>query len=198
MIHSVRHHIHRLAEFLTRATPIMLIMVFVFFAYQTAGFQRDNRTILNDTKATVKNTEHISENTHKIIDDLQAAVKDLQADNARQTDLIICVLAIHGETTAVTEADEEACRVLVDEAELNPDSSNFVPSLEPLPQVKPQSFPEPEQPSSPDSPQSDTPSRPPTDQPTDTPSEEPGLIASLIRTIDRLLSPITNLLRGAL
>src|SRR5687767_145038 len=46
----------------------------------------------------------------KIAEDGRRAVEELKNDNERQTQLIACLLAIHGNADAISDEDEAKCR----------------------------------------------------------------------------------------
>lgn len=191
LVHSYR--IRRVRAWLNRNFVLVLLISVAFFAYQNAGFQKDNRQLLSDTHATTKNTERIIEKQDETITALEKAVVRLENGDKEKTDLIICLLAIHGESTAVTKTDEEFCRVLVEEAQEDP---SFNPRPQPQTQHQKQSFlDEGESPRSPG--RQDPPENP--EQP-----EQPGLLGQIgqsvnenvLRPTDDFINDVWNVIFG--
>lgn len=115
---DIRRQIHGLAEFLTKSSVFILLAGMAFFAYQNAGFQRDNGIILHNTQQTVDNLKKLlcEEGMPPEQCAIVNAVEDLKADNARQTLIIQCLLVVHGETQFVTDEAAQACQVIQDQA----------------------------------------------------------------------------------
>lgn len=80
-------------------------LLFAFFATTQAEI-KDNREV------TQRRTEQI-----------EKIVNELKADNEHQTQLIACLLAIHGQTSTISAEDAERCRAEA-EQEINGTSSD--------------------------------------------------------------------------
>jgi len=87
---TTKRVIFRVNRWLNKPTTVILILalLFAYFAYGNAQFNKVNQQLLRDTSSSVQNTE-------RIIKDLQTAVTDLKADNGQQT-LILCKIIISG------------------------------------------------------------------------------------------------------
>lgn len=114
---------------------VFLLGLFIYFAAGNAGFQQQNRDILDDTHATVEQTKLITQDTKSIIKNLEIAVKDLKEDNARQTLVIQCLLVVHGEEQFVTEDATQACAKIQTSAQSTtpPTQTNTNTSIPPTP-----------------------------------------------------------------
>lgn len=175
MKRKMRIRIVRFSNLINRNTGFLIVLTMVIFGFAIIDFQRDNQRILQDTHSTVDNTERLLIGQRKNTEQQAKAVQDLLADNKRQTELIICLLAIHGESTAVTQADEESCRQRIATAQ-EVDRAERTSTPEVSPRTKPDKLPQGE---------------PPEDNP---PPEDnnPGLLKRLTNVADRVL----QLLRG--
>jgi cytoskeletal protein RodZ len=174
----------RLSGFLQHTTPIILILVFVFIAYQTAAFSKENQKLLSDVNATVKNTERIQQSQRETDLALEKAVTELKADNKRQT-LILCTFIIRAglemnetEVTQVEEICQQEIERLSQEGQLG--AGNNAPAS--TPSNAAQSSPTPVVPLADN--QDDEP----------VPPSQPGLLENLGRdmreTVDRILRGI--------
>lgn len=179
----------RLSNLLNRNTGWLLATAIVFFGLYNVGFSKENRELIKNTRSAAQSSEQAAkdakraaEDTKRILEAQAQAVTDLKADNAKQTDLIICILAIHGESTAISEADEEHCRVIVNEAQHNPayNPPQNTPQASPSAQADPKDTPVPK------------PEIPPE------PPEAPGVLDRVNDRLNGLLSPVVRLIQGIL
>jgi hypothetical protein len=99
--------IHWINQLLNKPVSVIvvLLLLFAYFAYGNAQFQRDNRTL-------IQNTSQTSKNTNTIIKNLEKAVSSLKSDNERQTRYIKCLLAINGRI--VDDAVDAQCQKMAD------------------------------------------------------------------------------------
>lgn len=106
-----RLQIHRLNAWFSKpiAVIIVLLVMTIFFGYRVSEAQRQNREILRDTHQLVEDSRVSIKHLQTIIEAQKITVDELKADNANQTKLIACLLIIHGENTAISEAGRAEC-----------------------------------------------------------------------------------------
>lgn len=96
MNQRVKWNIHKFNNFLGKpqAVIITLFILFLYFAYGNAQFQRTNRVLLEQTKSASQNTQTIVSKQDQTL----AAIKQLTLDNKLSSkqlgDTIICMLKI--------------------------------------------------------------------------------------------------------
>lgn len=104
MKHDMKVRIHRLNQALNKPISIILVLLllFAFFAAQNAQFQKDNRTIIEQTQISAENTNTIVGQLKKVLcEDIPAsqcnlskAVAELKEDNRVKNNIIICMLQV--------------------------------------------------------------------------------------------------------
>lgn len=99
--------------FLNRNTGFLILLSVLIFGFISLGFQKDNRTILEDTKRISADTKLITQDTERIANKIDDAVSDLKNDNAQQT-VILCKLILSGNVTVTGEDAEEVERICQD------------------------------------------------------------------------------------
>lgn len=123
---KVRAFIVKTSDIINDNTGLLIVVAIVFFGLSNQSFLKDNEVLLENTASTAKNSNQAVKDLKKLLCEgdtpqedcaIVQAVSDLKADNLNQTNLIICILAIHGESTAISQTDEERCRVLVAQTE---------------------------------------------------------------------------------
>lgn len=107
MNNKVKRAIHHTNIFLAKpiSVAVILLFLFLYFAYANIQFQKDNQVLLKNTKQSVDNSQTIIKN-------LETAVADLKADNERQTRYIGCLMAVHGQGNQVSDDVKSQCSVM--------------------------------------------------------------------------------------
>lgn len=194
------------------AIGLMILVVFVYFAWQDVGYKRDNKILLENAKAAAENSLLASNDLKKVLCEgipdedckLAQAVAALEKSDQNQT-LIMCRLFFRsGFTAELTQEEEKQIeRICQDEIHRQPEGGGDT-SLEsqatdrPValssPSVGGERRPEPDDPPGPTEEEPEEPGENPPIPP------QPGLISNLAQQVmgilDTLTSPITNLLRG--
>lgn len=107
-------------------TGWLIVLAIVFFGLTNLSFQRDNRTIIENTHNAATAAAQAAEDTKNILAGQSKAVQDLKDDNEQQT-RILCRLILRGDLDL--EPDEEAEIERICQEEINrQDTSNNEPS----------------------------------------------------------------------
>jgi hypothetical protein len=96
---------------------LLTIMIFLSIADQ------GNRNAAQRNEEAI----HRAESAERGRQSLAKALDELKTDNERQTKLISCLLIIHGENVAITDADELSCRKALDDVNLTTGESKSQP-----------------------------------------------------------------------
>lgn len=139
--------------------PIILILIIIGVGMAILGIANQ----LKQNEQRIDESKTIIENQGKILDSIDKVVGDLKADNDRQTRLITCLLAIHGESDIISEENEAECRQTVEDGVNQPATSASQQTTEQAqpaqttpttPNPTPEAPEEPEPPKPPEPPQS--------------------------------------------
>lgn len=108
--------IHNTNQFLNRPITVIIVLLILFgyFAYGNAQFQKDNRTIINQTNKSAANSEIIVNQLKKVLCEnipqkdcnLSQAVAQLKMNNDEQT-ILLCKLFLSGNAQLNSEDASE-------------------------------------------------------------------------------------------
>lgn len=88
--------IHNTNQFLNKpiAVIIVLLLLFVYFAWGNHQFQAQNRTLLLNTNKTTQNTNDIVHGQTDILNAIKKLANDTKLDSNEKTNIIICMLQV--------------------------------------------------------------------------------------------------------
>lgn len=169
----IHHHYNGIKLVLLTLTLLMVGLVYWQMAEQR---REDERIRAEQVAAQLAENEKNLHRAFKVLDDKANDINAKADKNTRlinqNIQLLVCLLAVHGESQFVTGEDEERCREAIDNAQ-----PRIVTERESAPQSTQQPFePEPSPTTSPADPP-DEPEEP----------EDPGLTGVVERAVDDLL-----------